>query len=379
VARRSVPRCPLDLPFVLRFVGRCQRVGLHCLLLGLLTASALTACREDPTFVQTDAAPDPEDADSGAPDAPDPGTGSAPATPDASGPSGAGLDAAPGAGGRCPETPPGSRLAVWPIPHPAEALPGPMARAHSYDTSSPEVVVDRVTGLAWQRRVDAQTRSWAAASEYCACLTLAGEDNWRLPTRMEMVSIVDFTRNTPAIDPTAFPDTPPEWFWTSSRRPDDPTLAWYVYFENGFSNFIEQGTAYRVRCVRSSGPGGDGPLRRYRPAGGTVLDVGTGLTWQQTADATMRTWAEAKAACAALPLAGGGWRLPSMKELQSLIDDNRASPAIDPVAFPDTSSDPFWSGTPVAGFPDSAWRVSFMHGYTYDSKDFNPYLVRCVR
>ena len=93
----------------------------------------------------------------------------------------------------------------------------------------------------------------------------------------------------------------------------------------------------------------------------------------------MRTWAEAKAACAGLALAGGGWRLPSMKELQSLIDDSRSDPAIDPVAFPATPNDPFWTGTPVAASADSAWRVTFASGYTYDSRDFNTYLVRCVR
>jgi hypothetical protein len=283
-------------------------------------------------------------------------------------------DGAPG----CPVTVPASRFAGWPIPHPAGTEGS--THPHSYDVSAPDVVVDRVTGLTWQRRVDATARSWADATAQCACLALGGHDDWRLPTRMELVSIVDFTRDSPAIDLDAFPGTPSAWFWTASRWADDPAFAWYVYFENGFSNFNDQEALYRVRCVREPSPApADGPARRYVASGGTVLDAVTGLTWQQAVDATGRTWVEARAYCADLDLAGGGWRLPSMKELQSLVDDSRASPAIDAEVFPDTPLDPFWTATRVVATPGSAWRVSFVHGYTYDASDYYPYLARCVR
>ena len=245
--------------------------------------------------------------------------------------------------------------------------------------SAPEVVVDRVTGLMWQRQVDATSRSWTDATATCACLSLGGHADWRLPTRMELVSIVDFTQDAPAIDRQAFPDTPGAWFWTSSLWADNPTFAWYLYFENGFSNFNDQEATYRVRCVREPAVRPDPPAGRYQVSGGTVRDAVTGLTWQQVVDATGRTWTEAKAHCAALGLAGGGWRLPSMKELQSLVDDSRASPSIDPQTFPDTPLDPFWTSSTVVATPGSAWRVSFIHGYTYDASDYNMYLARCVR
>ena len=289
---------------------------------------------------------------------------------------GSGADAADGAPA-CAVTEPRSRWASWPIPHPGAGA----AHPHSYDLASPGVVIDRVTGLVWERAVDSGMYTWAEATSRCACLTLGGHQDWRLPTRMELVSIVDFTRDSPAIDPDAFPGTPPQWFWTSSRRAEDPALAWYIYFETGFTNFVEQDQRYWVRCVRDPGGGGDAPVERYQLEEGTVLDRATGLTWQRAVEDTMHTQAEAKAHCAGLTVtgAGGGWRLPSMKELQSLVDDSRASPAVDPVAFEEMPLEPFWTDTRVVGFPGSAWRVSFVHGYTYDAKDFYTYLARCVR
>jgi hypothetical protein len=50
---------------------------------------------------------------------------------------------------------------------------------------------------------------------------------------------------------------------------------------------------------------------------------------------------QALAHCAALSLAGGGFRLPSIAELLTLVDPTRSQPAIDPIAFPGTAGDFF--------------------------------------
>ena len=83
--------------------------------------------------------------------------------------------------------------------------------------------------------------------------------------------------------------------------------------------------------------------------------------------------------CDALTLDGAGWRLPSMHELQSLIDESRAAPAIDPEAFPATPSEGLWAGTALAGVPGSAWFVSFDEGIAYNAVYEHPYRFRCVR
>ena len=92
------------------------------------------------------------------------------------------------------------------MPNPVSAaLPNPSAYADLGDGT----VQDKVTGLLWQKAIDATTQKlvWQDAKSYCAALPLAGH-TWRLPTRIELLSIVDFTRVGPAIDSKAFPGVP---------------------------------------------------------------------------------------------------------------------------------------------------------------------------
>jgi hypothetical protein len=252
----------------------------------------------------------------------------------------------------------------------------PNPTAPSYDTTTPGVAVDRVTGLSWQRIVGPELLDWKGAQAVCACLVLGGRDDWRLPSRIELVSLVDFTRQDPALDPVIFPDTPHEWFWSSSRvAAADPPAAWYVAFFDGDTHHAELDVPYRVRCVR----GAAAAAPRFSARGdGTVADAATGLVWQQGATAG-RTWDEARATCATLPLAGGRWRLPDMKELQTIIDESRADPAVDQTLFPETASEGFWAATPLADTPSAAWFVSFAAGIAYNSRVDHLYNVRCVR
>jgi hypothetical protein len=74
---------------------------------------------------------------------------------------------------------------------------------------------------------------------------------WRLPTRAELLTLVDPTKYNPAIDATAFPSTPSDYFWSSSAYAGSSGNAWYVYFYNGYSNNVDvTSNTYRVRCVR---------------------------------------------------------------------------------------------------------------------------------
>jgi hypothetical protein len=100
---------------------------------------------------------------------------------------------------------------------------------------------------------------------------------------------------------------------------------------------------------------------------GTVTDHCTGLRWQKdTADVDgdgqskqdYVPWCAALPYCESLSFAGhDDWRLPNVRELQSIVDYGRYLPSIDPV-FGAVSSF-YWSSTSVAGSPDLAWGVYF--------------------
>lgn len=105
----------------------------------------------------------------------------------------------------------------------------------------------------------------------------------------------------------------------------------------------------RMCTCPAGGPTGGGVGGRgctYTIDGGTVRDTLTGLTWQRMSDDMDRTWEDSRAYCAALSLAGTGWRLPTKGELLALQDPSYLQQTIDPVAFPNPPLEYIWSSTP---------------------------------
>lgn len=157
---------------------------------------------------------------------------------------------------------------------------------------------------------------------------------------------------------------------------------------------------------------GSGQLQtRYRDGGdGTLIDTLTGLQWQRCAlgqtwdsgscrgTAQTHNFDSAVAAVQALADAGG-WRLPSIDELKSLVycstglptrwnvsgspcDRASRAPTIDSGAFPNTPRSYFWTGTRFAVFSSDKWLVNFENGgadgYTTGSEG-KVRLVRSVK
>lgn len=108
---------------------------------------------------------------------------------------------------------------------------------------------DARTGLQWQRVLSVETRAWVDAVAYCANLSLDGEA-WRLPSRVELLSIADPSRLDPSIDAAVFPGTPSELFWTSSSFAFTPGSKWGVSFANRFTYAASPDSKHPVRCVR---------------------------------------------------------------------------------------------------------------------------------
>ena len=128
--------------------------------------------------------------------------------------------------------------------------------------------------------------------------------------------------------------------------------------------------------VRANAPPG-----RYTASNGTVTDTKTKLIWQQASPSAM-PWAEAKSYCAGIgaTLGGNGWRLPTIKELQTLVDVSVSSPpAIDVTYFPNASSDNFWSSTPSTADSSRVWIVAFGDGSHAVTSRLGNNRARCVR
>ena len=275
------------------------------------------------------------------------------------------------------------------MPNPASTgLPHPS----SYTDLGDGTVKDNVTGLIWQKAVPAtQAFNWTDAQNYCATLTLAGRV-WHLPTRIELLSIVDFTRTSPAIDTTAFPGTPGgKYHWTSSpwvvsQIATKPQYSWIVNFFEGLTSNAGRPHATGIRALRVLVPGrltaealyagraGRDPGQRDRPhlaAGELTRD-----RWRSRMP---------QPACAALALNGHTWRLPSIKEWSTLVNETppitKVSPAIDTTTFPDTAATtPYWSSSLFNSQPATAqppWVMNFTDGFTQHS--FTMALVKCVR
>ena len=104
----------------------------------------------------------------------------------------------------------------------------------------------------WQDEKQNFQGTWDEAQEYCKLVSLAGYKDWRLPTRMELLSIADKSRYDPALN-TAFKyitDSSFPQYWSQTKSADDSSDAWAVYFRDGYD--VRNGVSDRdfVRCVR---------------------------------------------------------------------------------------------------------------------------------
>jgi cysteine-rich repeat protein len=141
-----------------------------------------------------------------------------------------------------------ARWALWQMPYLS-----PTQQNYAYTA---DIIVDQTTNLEWQRVMDPTERSWADAQKYCWDLVLGNRSDWRLPTQIELISIVDYTKKTgPAVNTTssAFADAGPTDLWWSSTRPIGTNYAIYLQLAIGQTGVLNPDSATskaKVRCVR---------------------------------------------------------------------------------------------------------------------------------
>jgi hypothetical protein len=248
----------------------------------------------------------------------------------------------------------------------------------SYSFFFDVVVVDSVTGLMWQKATAPPgTYTWAEAVTYCDNLTIGGYYDWRLPTIKELAGITSYRSSSKLIDILYFPDTFADVYWSSTDYVLDTTNAWGMNFSGGMTMYGKGGKHY-VRAVR----GGQTANNFVDNNDGTITDTDSGLTWQQATAPGTYTWEQALVYCESLALGNhSDWRLPAVKELQSIADYSRTGPAINTTFFSDTQtgSNMYWSSTTRGANSSDTWNVTFDKGTIgYGNKPF-PRYVRAVR
>jgi hypothetical protein len=294
----------------------------------------------------------------------------------------------------CIPTPTGytcrGQFADWPMP---DKVPG--AKVPPSYTATPDFVTDNVTKLVWQSGLPriypgcteyveysdntkgdvGELCTRAQGKAYCDNLVHGGFDDWRLPTAIELISLYDLTEasNEYAIDPAAFADTEFGPFVSDSTYAGGPSQAWGInYYAR--ANYYAPNYSGKIRCVRAGAlPSFATPADRYLIVAEQVTDRATGLVWQRASSSVLY----ANEADAGAPLLTGAcvapWRVPTVKELFTLVDFTRAKPALQGSVFPNTATDHSYWGLPVTSgnaidFETAELQASVEVGY-----------VRCVQ
>ena len=219
--------------------------------------------------------------------------------------------------------------------------------------------------------------TWERAVTNAASITNGGFTDWRLPTPTELFSMLNHNNN-PAVDLTYFPTNSAgaaAYWWTSDFYGANYTNVWCANLGGGLGPKPKTetisaggGLRYHARYVRGGKPSNG---HNYLNNGdGTITDLDTGLMWQQVPSATTN-WNGALTNAENLSLGGyTDWRLPNIKELQSLTDytlatattSASAKACVNRTLFPTntTPATAYWSSTPLRPVTgNQAWLVEF--------------------
>jgi len=256
----------------------------------------------------------------------------------------------------------------------------------SYTDNGNGTITDNVTGLMWQK-VDGGEMTIENANAYCDNLVLGGYSDWRLPSPMESFSILIHQNNNPAMNTTFFPSSGAEYWWTSTYQTGDNTKVWCTNAGGGIGNkpkteTISAGGTFKfhVRAVRTISVPTMITNHFTDNNDGTIIDNLTQLIWQKVPNTATQTWENALIYAENLNLTGASdWRLPNIKELQSLNDESVANPSTNTTFFPAIGVHNYWSSTSLPNQTTKAWYWNTQFGITtYDVKTNTNYVL-CVR
>ncbi len=201
------------------------------------------------------------------------------------------------------------------------------------------VVTDLVTGLMWSYSSitaanlppdggDGDPSTNAEGRAQCADATIGGTKGWRMPTRIELLSITTPDNAHALSDAFDAPSYDYLSIWVATDDPTRQTVYDAHYFPYGF-RATNPGGAAVLNCVKAPYPVTQHPQppdpSRFTLASNILTDHVTGLEWWATLDNTSSLWDAANAKCthlaqsdAGAPMGAKPWRLPTLKEAASL-------------------------------------------------------------
>ena len=112
-------------------------------------------------------------------------------------------------------------------------------------------VLDRETGLVWEKAPQTTAETWFAARGTCANKTIGNRKGWRLPSVHELASLIDPSQSNPAL-PLGHPFTNvlPAGYWSASTLAEFPTNAWLVGVDDGLVLTSAKAGTTGVWCIR---------------------------------------------------------------------------------------------------------------------------------
>lgn len=129
-------------------------------------------------------------------------------------------------------------------------------------------VRDKLSGLSWKRCSEGQsgtaceigvagTYSWREANALAAGSDFGGAKGWRLPTIVELATLLEYQCTMPAINLTVFPATPAVNYWSATPYAGYANGAWNINFNDGVHDNSSKNYRLYVRLVRGAVSGGN--------------------------------------------------------------------------------------------------------------------------
>jgi len=293
-------------------------------------------------------------------------------------------------------------------------------------------MTDNLTGLMWLKDGGCLYKTWSSALTTIAdftgnpgkyhCAEYSGSYNdWRLPNVKEIESLINYGVSNLAswLNTSGFKNVKSYNYWVSTSYAGSKTSAWAVNLVNGTNAYSSKYGYNYILPVRSSSAGksydipktgqtssyaigDDGfieagiewPAPRFTDNGdGTVTDTLTGLMWLKDGGCFRKSWSSAittisdfntnpgKYPCRYYASAYSDWRLPNIKELESLVNYGVSNSAswINVNGFTNLNSSTYWSSTTYLGNTSQAWTVDMKAGVSKYSGKYSTYYVLPVR